>query len=426
MNIVEILQAAIQFGASDIHLVVGLPPMIRNVGEMVELGGFPALSAEECKALIYSCLYDSQRAEFERNLELDCSLNVKNLARFRVNVLVQNNGVEAVLRVIPSQLPTAEFLGIGPSIQDLSKLSDGLVLVTGPTGSGKSTTLAVLIDQINRRERRHIITVEDPIEFVHSHNRSVIRQRGVGPHTKSFAEALRHALRQDPDVIMVGELRDLETISLASPPQNRPSLLRHPPHRRLGPDGQPDHRRLSRRAAAAGPRPTGQQPARRGQPGPSDPQRWAGPDRRPGTDDRDPRHLQPDPGRQDPHDPQRHRDRGQAPHVHPGPIPRGIGPDGAGPRAGSLGAGRQPGAGGPGHGPPVPLTPRPSMAPTTPEAALKRGWGYTCFKPLQREAVDAALSGRDCLVVLPTGGGKSLCYQLPAAMGRAWSWWSRP
>ncbi len=215
MNIVEILQAAIQFGASDIHLVVGLPPMIRNVGEMVELGGFPALSAEECKALIYSCLYDSQRAEFERNLELDCSLNVKNLARFRVNVLVQNNGVEAVLRVIPSQLPTAEFLGIGPSIQDLSKLSDGLVLVTGPTGSGKSTTLAVLIDQINRRERRHIITVEDPIEFVHTHNRSVIRQRGVGPHTKSFAEALRHALRQDPDVIMVGEMRDLETISLA-------------------------------------------------------------------------------------------------------------------------------------------------------------------------------------------------------------------
>ena len=215
MDLVEILKSAVRLGASDIHIVIGKPPMSRIHGEITELPDFGTITAESSKALIYSSLYDEQKAKFEERMELDCSIHIPDLARFRVNVLMQKNGVEAVLRVISSKIPTPEELGLTQSMVALSDLPRGLVLVTGPTGAGKSTTLACLINQINQKYRKHILTIEDPIEFVYEHKKSIIRQREVGQQTHSFQEALRHALRQDPDVILVGEMRDLETIALA-------------------------------------------------------------------------------------------------------------------------------------------------------------------------------------------------------------------
>ncbi|MBI4052322.1 MAG: type IV pilus twitching motility protein PilT [Elusimicrobia bacterium] len=215
MELVEILKTAVQRGASDIHIVIGKPPMMRLHGEMAEIPGFPSLNAEESKRLVYSALYEEQRAKFEEKWELDCSFAIPNLSRFRMNVLLQKNGVESVMRVISSKIPTPEELKLSPAMVKLSELPRGLVLVTGPTGAGKSTTLACLIELINAKYPNHILTIEDPIEFVYESKKSIIRQREVGQQTKSFNDALRHALRQDPDVILVGEMRDLETISLA-------------------------------------------------------------------------------------------------------------------------------------------------------------------------------------------------------------------
>ena len=215
MEFIDILRLAVKQGSSDIHLVIGKAPMVRVNGEVIEMVGFPKISAEESKRLIYSILYDEQKQRFEENLELDCSFAVTNLARFRVNVLMQRAGVECVLRVISSKIPDPEALKIPQSVLDFANLPRGLVLVTGPTGSGKSTTLACLIDIINSTRREHILTIEDPIEFVYESKKCVIRQREVGQSTRSFAAALKHALRQDPDVIVIGEMRDLETISLA-------------------------------------------------------------------------------------------------------------------------------------------------------------------------------------------------------------------
>ncbi|MBI5597728.1 MAG: type IV pilus twitching motility protein PilT [Elusimicrobia bacterium] len=215
MELVEILKTAVGSGASDIHLVIGKPPMCRVDGHIQEIPGFPPLSADESKRLIYSILYEEQRARFEDNWELDCSFAVTGFARFRVNVLVQKNGVEAVMRVISSKIPTPEQLRLTPAIVGFSKLPRGLVLVTGPTGSGKSTTLAAVVELINSSMAHHILTIEDPIEFVYDSKMSVVRQREVGQNTKSFANALKGALRQDPDVILIGEMRDLETIGLA-------------------------------------------------------------------------------------------------------------------------------------------------------------------------------------------------------------------
>ncbi|MHB2026660.1 MAG: type IV pilus twitching motility protein PilT [Elusimicrobiota bacterium] len=215
MELVEILKAAVERRASDIHLVIGRAPMMRLNGEMAEIPGFAKLSAEESKNLVYSMLYEDQRAKFEANWELDCSFSVQGFSRFRVNALVQKNGVEAVLRVISSQIPTPEELRLPQSVVSLSDADHGLVLVTGPTGSGKSTTLASLIELINQKFSSHILTIEDPIEFVYESKKSVVRQREVGQSTKSFQAALKSALREDPDVILVGEMRDLETISLA-------------------------------------------------------------------------------------------------------------------------------------------------------------------------------------------------------------------
>jgi len=214
-DMVTILKTAVQRGSSDIHICVNKPPMMRLNGEMIPVAeGLPPLTAEEAKALIYSTLYDEQRAKFEKDWELDCSFAVTGVSRFRLNVLVARNGVEAVMRVIPSIIPTPEQLALPPSVVGFANIPKGLVLVTGPTGSGKSTTLAALIDQINNRAKKHILTVEDPIEFTYEPKMCVVRQREIGQHTRSFSNALRAALREDPNVILVGEMRDLETIQL--------------------------------------------------------------------------------------------------------------------------------------------------------------------------------------------------------------------
>ncbi|MBN1383497.1 MAG: type IV pilus twitching motility protein PilT [Elusimicrobia bacterium] len=216
MEIFDILTAAVKLGASDIHIVIGKPPMVRHNGEMTTLKDFKdIINPEEAKRLIYSMLYDEQKKKFEEDLELDCSFNLPNVSRFRVNVLMHRNGIGAVLRVISSKIPTPEQLRFSPAITKLANLPRGLVLVTGPTGSGKSTTLASLIDIVNISRRDHILTVEDPIEFVYESKNCVVTQREVGQHTLSFTAALKHALREDPDIVLVGEMRDLETIGAA-------------------------------------------------------------------------------------------------------------------------------------------------------------------------------------------------------------------
>ncbi len=214
-DVVRVLGTAIARKASDIHLSTGRPPVLRINGELVDLEEWPPLSAETCKEMVYSFLGEQQRARLEETLELDCSFSVPGLGRFRANVLHQRGSVECVLRAVPSLIPTPEQLGLGPAAMSLAAQPRGLVLVTGPTGSGKSTTLACLIDHINSESRRHILTIEDPIEFIYPKRLGLIRQREVGSDTKSFDEALRHALREDPDVILLGEMRDRETMALA-------------------------------------------------------------------------------------------------------------------------------------------------------------------------------------------------------------------
>ena len=215
MEMTDILASAVRQGASDIHLVIGKPPMIRARGTISQLEEFPPVNAEEAKRLIYSILSDNQKTKFEQNYELDCSVALKDVSRFRVNVFMQRNGVEAVLRVIAANIPSPEDIRLSPAIIDFVNLPRGLVLVTGPTGSGKTTTLACLMDLINRKRRGHILTIEDPIEFVYENKNCIVRQREVGLQTKSFATALKYSLRQDPDVVLIGEMRDLETISTA-------------------------------------------------------------------------------------------------------------------------------------------------------------------------------------------------------------------
>ncbi|MFN3648600.1 MAG: type IV pilus twitching motility protein PilT [Armatimonadota bacterium] len=215
MDIADLLIYTLEAGASDLHLTVGLPPCVRVRGEVEPVEAMPALGKDDTRDLVYSIMNDRQRARFEEFNDLDFSLDFGARGRFRVNTFMGREGIGAVLRTIPSQIKSVEELGIPPVVSRLAEYERGLVLVTGPTGSGKSTTLAALIDQINNTRRGHILTVEDPIEFVHPHKKCVVNQREVGPHTNSFASALRAALREDPDVILVGEMRDLETISLA-------------------------------------------------------------------------------------------------------------------------------------------------------------------------------------------------------------------
>ena len=214
MDITELLAFSVKNKASDLHLSAGLPPVIRVDGEMRRLN-VPDLEHKDVHNLVYEIMNDSQRKEYEENLEVDFSFEVKDLSRFRVNAFVQNRGAAAVLRTIPSDVLTLDDLGAPPIFKEIINQPTGIVLVTGATGSGKSTTLAAMIDHINTNKREHILTIEDPIEFVHDNKLSVINQREVHRDTHSFNNALRSALREDPDVILVGELRDLETIRLA-------------------------------------------------------------------------------------------------------------------------------------------------------------------------------------------------------------------
>jgi twitching motility protein PilT len=214
-SIDELLERMVEANASDLHVTTGTPPAIRVRGEVERLDGFEALTPEETQQLLYRILSSEQQKLLELNRQLDLSYSIPGLARFRVNVYFQRESIGAAFRLIPTELKTLEELGIPSSLHVLAEKPRGLVLVTGPTGSGKSTTLAALIDEINRNRSEHILTIEDPIEFLHRHKRCIVNQREIGPDAKSFAEALRAALRQDPDVILVGEMRDLETISTA-------------------------------------------------------------------------------------------------------------------------------------------------------------------------------------------------------------------
>jgi twitching motility protein PilT len=210
----ELLQEATAKGASDLHLSAGEPPMLRIHGDLARLE-HPALTAAEVAELVHSVMKTKQRERFDAELESDFAYEVAGVGRFRVNVFMQTRGPGAVLRSIPTVIPTLESLGLPAVIRELCDKDRGLVLVTGPTGSGKSTTLAAMVDVINATWEGHILTVEDPIEFVHPSKKCLVNQREVGRHTDSFSNALKSALREDPDVILVGELRDLETISLA-------------------------------------------------------------------------------------------------------------------------------------------------------------------------------------------------------------------
>ncbi|MCD6422983.1 MAG: type IV pilus twitching motility protein PilT [Elusimicrobia bacterium] len=217
MDMIEILTKAVQMHVSDIHIVPTKPIMVRRHGELIPLPDYAEtpLSPEDTKSLIYSILYDEQKRKFEEDWELDCSFQIQGVSRFRVNVLRQKDGVGAVLRVISSKIPEPEELGFTPAMIECTKYPRGMVLVTGPTGSGKSTTLACMLEQINRTRKEHVLTIEDPIEFVYESKGCIFTQREIGSGTKSFTSALRSALREDPDIVLVGEMRDLETISAA-------------------------------------------------------------------------------------------------------------------------------------------------------------------------------------------------------------------
>jgi len=214
VDISDLLAFSVKNKASDLHLSSGLPPMIRVHGDVRKIN-LPAMEHAEVHRMLYDIMNDSQRKVYEETLECDFSFEIPDLARFRVNAFNQQRGAGAVFRTIPSKVLTLDELNAPKVFKDIADTPRGIVLVTGPTGSGKSTTLAAMIDYINETQMSHVLTVEDPIEFVHTSKKSLINQREVGPHTQSFENALRSALREDPDVILVGEMRDLETIRLA-------------------------------------------------------------------------------------------------------------------------------------------------------------------------------------------------------------------
>ena len=215
MQIQEFLKLAVEKNASDLHLTAGFLPALRIRGELLSLEDFPSLKNEDTRELAFSMITPKQKEKFEKEFELDFSYSLEGLGRFRVNFYLQKDGVGIAIRVIPSKIPTPEEIGLPSEVINLTNLRNGLILVTGVTGSGKSTTLAALINKINEEKPCHILTVEDPIEFIYPHKKAIINQREVGSNTKSFASALKYALREDPDIALVGEMRDLETISAA-------------------------------------------------------------------------------------------------------------------------------------------------------------------------------------------------------------------
>lgn len=214
MDIMELLAFATKESASDVHISSGEPPMIRIYGDMRKID-MPPLMREDVHTVLYNILNDQQRKAYEEHYELDFAIAITGIGRFRVNAFLQNRGESIVFRTIPEKIPLLEQLNMPAIVAELTKKEKGLILLTGPTGSGKSTTLAAMLDLINREYKCHILTIEDPIEFVHKSKNSLVNQRELGSNTHSFANALRSALREDPDVILVGEMRDLETISLA-------------------------------------------------------------------------------------------------------------------------------------------------------------------------------------------------------------------
>jgi len=213
MEINDLLRLAAEKKASDVHFTVGLPPMMRLYGKLLPINDKTPLTAQDTERLAFSSISEEQIAEFKRNRELDVSYAIEGLCRFRVNIYWQQNNIAVAIRLIPSQIPTPEEIGLTREVINLTNLKNGLVLVTGPTGSGKSTTLASLIKHINAHKDKHILTIEDPIEFIYKSGQSMVNQREVGQDTFSFSNALKSALREDPDVILVGEMRDLETIA---------------------------------------------------------------------------------------------------------------------------------------------------------------------------------------------------------------------
>src|SRR5438128_7811186 len=215
VSLSELLHKLSEIGGSDLHITTGTPPLVRVHGEIRALDGYRPLTSGETKQLAYSVLTDAQKHRFEENLELDFSFGVKGLSRFRANVFNQRGAVGAVFRASPYEIKSFDELGLPQVLKELGAKPRGLVLVTGPTGSGKSTTLAAVIDKVNRERHEHILTIEDPIEFLHQHKNCIVNQREVGHDTHSFPEALRVALREDPDVVLIGEMRDLETVESA-------------------------------------------------------------------------------------------------------------------------------------------------------------------------------------------------------------------
>lgn len=214
VNLHQLLRAMIDKGASDMHITTGSPPLLRIDGSVVPLKLDP-LTPVDTKQLCYSVLTEEQRLEFEKKKELDLSFGVKNLSRYRANIFQQRGAVSGAFRAIPFKILSFDELGLPPVVAELTERPRGLILVTGPTGSGKSTTLASIIDKINSEHRHHIMTIEDPIEYLHPHKRSIVNQRELGADTYSFKDALKYVLRQDPDVVLIGEMRDLETIEAA-------------------------------------------------------------------------------------------------------------------------------------------------------------------------------------------------------------------
>lgn len=211
----DILKFGVQRNCSDVHLKAGAPPLFRLYGELYPATNVPPLTPEDTRRFLYSILPEEKREEFERRKEVDFAFTIPDLARFRVNALMQRGTVEIIFRIIPPRIPTFEEIGLPPIVRHFCERPRGIIIVTGPAGCGKTTTLAAMIDYINSRFPLHIITIEDPIEFIHQDKLSLVNQREVGRDTLSFANALKYALREDPDVIMIGEMRDLETIALA-------------------------------------------------------------------------------------------------------------------------------------------------------------------------------------------------------------------